>query len=120
MTFFTYTLSWLGSDGGEADQRLHLRVRRSSTTHCLNESSSSLHNSLAGPPGEVSLQQMAFHFPSLPVRSLLWVHAEGSAFDEAVLLSQGKPRPPLRAAHYHRDPGLDPGAEGHLACVGGS
>ena len=39
-------------------------MRRSCSTHCLNESSSSLHHSLAGSVGAVSLQHLASHFPS--------------------------------------------------------
>src|SRR5438094_5097294 len=54
-------------DRGEADQGFHLRVRSSSTTPCLNASSSALSKSLAGFAGEVSLQQVASHFPSLPL-----------------------------------------------------
>ena len=52
--------------GGEAYQRLPLSVRRSCPTHCLNESSSSLHTSLAGSAGAVSLQHLASDFPPLP------------------------------------------------------
>ena len=43
-------------------------VRRRSTTHDLHESSSSLHNSLAGSDGAVRLHRVASHFPSLPLR----------------------------------------------------
>jgi hypothetical protein len=65
------------ADRGEADQGFHLRVRRSSTTQCLNASSSSLSKSLAGFAGEVSLQQMASHFPSLPIVFLAVFTAHG-------------------------------------------
>ncbi|HEX6554458.1 MAG TPA: hypothetical protein VF026_16955 [Ktedonobacteraceae bacterium] len=44
--------------------------------------------SILGIPGEVSVHQMASHFPSLPMWSRLWVHGEGSAFkasDSALL-----------------------------------
>ena len=60
-------------DGGEADQRLPLPVRRSCRTHCLNESSSSLFNRLAGPAGEVTRQQIASDFPSLRMVLPLWL-----------------------------------------------
>jgi hypothetical protein len=59
--------------GREAYQRLHVLVMRSSTTHCLNESSPSLWNSLKGSPGEVTLHQLASHFPSLSMALRLWV-----------------------------------------------
>src|SRR5438067_6277218 len=39
-------------------------MRRSCNTHCLNESSSSLHHSLAGSVGAVSIQHLASHFSS--------------------------------------------------------
>src|SRR5438034_1455922 len=58
-------------DRGEADQGFHLRVRSSSTTPCLNASSSALSKSLAGFAGEVSLQQLASDFPSLRMGNCL-------------------------------------------------
>ena len=62
---------------GEADQGFHLRVRSSSTTPCLNASSSALSKSLAGFAGEVSRHQMASHFPSLPIVLLAVFTAHG-------------------------------------------
>jgi hypothetical protein len=56
-------------DGGEADQRPHLRGRKSCSTHCLNASSSSLSNSLEGSAGEVTRHQIPSHFHLLRSRA---------------------------------------------------
>jgi hypothetical protein len=54
-------------------KRFPFLVRRSCRTHCLNESSSSLSKSLERFAGEVTRQQIASDFPSLPMALPLWL-----------------------------------------------